>query len=103
MERQMRASALALIPALSPKREIGASRRSEQHASLVDPIVAGDAAVELEVGVELVGVVLAHRGDLPIVEDAVLVELLDDLRADAGQLGEVVGCAARRGEQLEPV
>ena len=37
------------------------------------------------------------------MEDAVLVELLDDLRADAGQLGEIVGRAARRGEQFEPV
>ena len=70
---------------------------------LVDPIVAGDAAVELEVGVELVDLVVGHRGELPIVEHAVLVELLDDLRADASELGEIVGRAARRGQQLEAV
>ncbi len=38
-----------------------------------------------------------HRGELPVVEHAMLVELLDDLRTDAGQLGEIVGRAARRG------
>ena len=29
------------------------------------------------------------------------VELLDDLRADAGQLGQIVRGAARRGQELE--
>ena len=72
-----------------------------KRAGLFDPIVARNAAVELEVGVELGRRPRRHRGELPIVEDAVLVELLDDLRADAGQLGEIVGRAARRGEQLE--
>ena len=30
-----------------------------------------------------------------------LVQLLDDLRADAGELGQIVGRAARGGQQLE--
>ena len=55
----------------------------------------------MQVGVELLGLFRGHRGELPIVEHAMLVELLDDLRADAGQFGEIVGRAARRGEQFE--
>ena len=35
------------------------------------------------------------------VEDARVVELLDDLRADARQFAEIVGRATRRGEKLE--
>ena len=56
--------------------------------------------LNLQVGVELVGLFGRHRGDLPIMEHAVLVELLDDLRADAGQLGEIVGRAARGGRAV---
>ena len=35
------------------------------------------------------------------MEDAAVIELLDELRADAMQLGEIVRRAARGGEQLE--
>ena len=57
-------------------------------------MIPRDAAVELEVGIQLLDFGRRHGGELPIVEDAVLVELLDDLRADARQLGEIVGRAA---------
>ena len=52
------ATGLALTPALSRKREREKSRRGDERAGLIDPIVAGDAAVELEIGVELVGFVV---------------------------------------------
>jgi hypothetical protein len=78
-----------------------ASSPGDQRPGLFDPIVARDAAIEFEVGVELVGFFLGHGANLPIVENAVIVELLDDLGADAGQFGQIVRCAARRGEQLE--
>src|SRR5271169_4154870 len=102
-----------VIPRFWKRRRRGASRAlnssdlglgegaSDQGASLLDPAIAPDAAVELEIGVELARLGVGHGGDLPIVEHAVVVELLDDLRADARQLGEIVGRAARRGEELE--
>ena len=68
---------------------------------LGDPAVALDAAAELQVVVDLLDLFRRHRGDLPIMEDAGIIELLDDLRADAVQLGEIVRRAARRGQQLE--
>src|SRR6185437_699123 len=42
-----------------------------------------------------------HCGDLPEMEHAGIVELFDDLRADAMQLGQIVWCATRRSQKLE--
>ena len=57
----------------------------------IAPLVARDAAVEPQIGVELLGVLRRHRGELPVMEDAVVVELLDDLRADAVSLARSSG------------
>ena len=42
-----------------------------------------------------------QRGELPVMEDAAVVQLLHDLRTDARKLGEIVGRAARRRQKLE--
>ena len=47
------------------------------------------------------GGLLVELGDLRIVEDAEIVELLLDRRRNAGQLLEIVGDAARPGQLLE--
>src|SRR6202043_740511 len=51
---------------------------------------------------DLVGGVVIEFGELPIVEDAEVVELLLDRAGHAGELLEIVGAAARPGETLEP-
>ena len=73
----------------------------DHRPGLGDPAVALDAAVQLEVAVELGDVARLHGGELPVVEDAGLVELLLELRADAVELGQIVRSAARGGEALE--
>src|SRR5271166_3354027 len=83
--------------AYSNRRLLG----GHQGAGLIAPLVPGDAAVELEVGVKLAGFVGGHRGELPIVEHAVFVEFLLDLGTDAGDLGQIVRCAPRSGQEFE--
>src|SRR5690606_673414 len=88
---------------MPPKRH-GIATRSlglDQGAGERHPAVALDAAVELELGIELGDVGLAHGGDLPVVEDAGLVQGLLELRTDARDLRQIVGSAARSVEQLE--
>src|ERR1700731_1614235 len=51
---------------------------------------------------DLVGGVVIEFGQLPVVEDAEIVELLLDRAGHAGELLEVVGGTARPGETLEP-
>src|SRR5829696_7175878 len=70
-------------------------------AGLGDPAVPVDAAVELEIGVDLLHVLGLHRGELPVMVDAGVVELLLELRPDPVELGQVVRSAARGGEKLE--
>src|SRR3954447_1216670 len=77
------------------------SGRVDQAASLADPAVALDPAVQLQLAVDLLEVVRLHGRELPIMVDAGVVELLLELRPDPVELGQVVGRAARRGEQLE--
>src|SRR6202051_176594 len=50
---------------------------------------------------DLVGGVVIEFGELPIVEDAEVVELLLDRAGHAGELLEVVGSSPRPGEPLE--
>src|SRR3954451_18041337 len=83
---------------------VGGAGRSggvDQRPRLGDPAVAVDAAMQLEVGIELRHVLGLHRRELPIMVDAGVVELLLELRPDAVELGQVVRRAARRGEELE--
>src|SRR3954466_2927255 len=88
--------------ALGRRRWGALGRRGLDHrAGLVDPAVPLDAAVELEVGVKLGGVLGLHGADLPVVVDAGVVELLLQLRADARELGEVVGRAPRGRKALK--
>ena len=61
---------------------IGAARKSDLFADLVDRIVI-------------------EFGELPIVEDTEVVELLLDRTGNAGKLLEVVGGAARTCQTLE--
>ena len=90
----------------SPARRPGTAPDPTQAASieragLGDPAVTVDAAVQLQLRVELRRVLGLHRRKLPVVEDAGIVELARELRADAVELGQVVRRAARRGEELE--
>src|SRR6186713_2069356 len=50
---------------------------------------------------DLVRRVVIEFGELPVVEDAEIVELLLDRTGHAGELLEVVGCTARTGKTLE--
>src|SRR5829696_5435892 len=87
----------------APSRD-GAGRDSggvDERAGLADPAVTVDAAVQLQLRVELRRVLGLHRRKLPVVEDAGIVELARELRADAVELGQVVRRAARGGEELE--
>ena len=62
-----------------------------QGLGLLDPFLALDAAVEIELRVQPVALGLLEVGDLPPCPDAEPVELLLDLRSDAGNRLEVVG------------
>src|SRR3569832_396848 len=66
---------------------------------LGDP--AGDAAGQTDLLADIVGGLLVELGDLRVVEDAEVVELLLDRARNAGELLEVVGNAARTGKLLE--
>src|SRR4029077_10064051 len=74
---------------------------SDESPGEIDPAVAFDAAGQLEIMIDLGGVFRRHGGDLPSVINSGIVELLDDLRPDARQFGEIVGGAARGGKELE--
>src|SRR3954453_3033537 len=75
--------------------------RGEQAARLIDPAVPVDAAVELQIAVDRLHVVGRHRGELPVMVDARVVELLLKLRSDTTELGEIFGRAARGRQKLE--
>src|SRR4030081_530467 len=66
---------------------------------LRDPSV--DAPGQSHFLAHIVGGFRTERRDLPIMEDAQIVELLLDRGGYAGELGEIVGDAARTGERLE--
>src|SRR5208337_1213732 len=73
------AQSFSWAPRRRKRRRLGRSER----ARLFDPIVARDAAAELQIGVELFRLHRRQRGELPVMEDAAVVEFLHDLRADA--------------------
>src|SRR6185437_4724441 len=66
---------------------------------LGDPAVG--AARKSDLFTDLVRGGVVEFGELPIVEDAEIVELLLDRAGHAGELLEVVGRAARTGQALE--
>src|SRR5579862_2455206 len=66
---------------------------------LGDPAVG--AAREADLFTDLVRGVVVEFGELPVVEDAEIVELLLDRAGHAGELLEVVGSASRTGKTLE--
>src|SRR5690606_34786111 len=72
-----------------------------QGAGLFDPFVALDATLEVQGLVDADDVLLGELGDLAVVVDADLVELLLQNRTDAGNLLQVVGLAVDwRGQAL---
>src|SRR5436305_9065092 len=75
--------------------------RGEQAARLIDPTVTIDAAVELQIAVDRLHVIRRHRGKLPVMIDAPVVELFLELRSDTAELDEIVRRAARRRQKLE--
>src|ERR1700744_1663474 len=75
-------------------------RLGGERLGLGDPGVG--AARETDLFPDLVRGVVIELGELPVVEDAEVVELLLDCTRHAGQLLEVVGGAAGTGEALEP-
>src|SRR5665213_1961577 len=70
-----------------------------QFLGLLDPTI--DAAGQAHFLADVVRGLLVELGNLRVVEDAEIVELLFDRRRYAGQLLEVVGNAARTGQLLE--
>ena len=86
----------ALIPArldvalVDPPRELRLSARGED-ASLLDPVLALDAAAKIEQLAHAVDVRAGPIGDLVVTRDAERVELLLDQHADATDPLEVVG------------
>src|SRR3954468_10742608 len=59
------------------------------------------AARKTDLFTDLVRGIVVELGELPVVEDAEVVELLLDRTRDAGELLEVVGGAARTSKALE--
>ena len=82
-------------------RTVARCSAGEKSARGVDPVVTGNAAAELEVAIDRLDIGGRHGGKLPVMEDAGVVQLLDELRANALQLGEIVRRAAGSGEQFE--
>src|SRR5829696_4365976 len=78
-----------------------ASGTGNEGAGELDPVVALDAPVELEVRIDLRDIGRRHGCELPIMPDAALVELLLQLRADPGQVAQVVGRSTGRRKKLE--
>src|SRR3954471_1922822 len=69
-----------------------------QFLGLGDP--AADAAGQTDLFANVVRGLLVQFGELLIMEDAEVVELLLDGRRDAGELLEIVRLAARTGQRL---
>jgi hypothetical protein len=61
----------AVKPAARPEVRAERASAGDEAARLGDPAVAGDAARELEIGIDLGDIGVGHGGDLPVVEDAV--------------------------------
>ena len=74
-------------------------RFRDQRLGLSDPGIG--AARKTNLFTDLVRGIVVELGELPIVEDAEVVELLLDRTRHAGELLEVVGGAARPGQTLE--
>src|ERR1700751_6460397 len=83
----------------APGRPRRLFRFSRERLGLGDPGVG--AARKTDFFADLVRRVVIELGELPVVEDAEVVELLLDRARHAGELLEVVGGAARTGEALE--
>src|SRR3954467_2511314 len=66
---------------------------------LGDPTL--NAAGQADLFAYVVGRFRAELGDLRVMEDADVVEMLLDRRRHAGELLEIVGDAARTGQRLE--
>src|SRR5882724_6181161 len=66
---------------------------------LGDPTL--DAAGQSDLFANVVSRFRAELGDLRVMEDAEVVELLLDRRRNAGELLQVVGDAARAGQRLK--
>src|SRR5581483_12525000 len=62
------------------------------------PVVAGDTAAQVERAVERLHGLGIEIGDLPVVEDADIIEALLELDVDTGQALEVIRLAARSEE-----
>src|ERR1700744_5167959 len=75
-------------------------RLGGERLGLGDPGIG--AAGQSNLFADLVCGVVIELGELPVVENAEVVELLLDRTRNAGQLLEVVGGTARTGEALEP-
>src|SRR3954452_16198726 len=70
-----------------------------QRLGLGDPAIG--AARKSDLFADLVRGIVIELGELPVVEDAEVVELLLDRTRHAGELLEVVGGTARAGQALE--
>src|ERR1700742_2983399 len=84
-------------PHQRPSREL--LRFRGQRLGLGDPGIG--AARKSDLFADLVRGVVIELGELPVMEDAEVVELLLDRTRHAGELLEVVGGAARTGQALE--
>ena len=74
-------------------------RFRDQRLGLRDPGIG--PARKTDLFTDLVRGVVIEFGELPVMEDAEVVELLLDRTRHAGELLEVVGGAARTGQTLE--
>src|SRR3954469_13993395 len=79
--------------------ELALLRFRGQRLGLGDPAIG--AARKPDFFADLVRGFVVELGELPVVEDAEVVELLLDRTRHAGELLEVVGGAARAGQALE--
>src|SRR3954449_3574065 len=79
--------------------EVTLFRFRGQRLGLGDPAIG--AGRKSDFFADLVRGVVVEFGELPVVEDAEIVELLLDRPRHAGELLEVVGSATRTGQTLE--
>src|SRR5215471_13086897 len=97
---RVRACRKAPSPRLSPRRRGERSKLlGAEFLGLGDPAI--DAARQADLLADIVGSGRAKACDLPVMEDAQIVELLLDRRRYAGKLLEVVGNTAGPGQRLE--
>src|ERR1700688_4047662 len=82
-----------------PATRLALFRFCGQRLGLGDPAIG--AARKSDLFTDLVRGVVIELGELPVVEDAEIVELLLDRTRYAGELLEVVGSAARASQTLE--